>query len=264
MILLAFLLIAVTLEVAYIGFLYFFPKFTVKDVARAKFTPGLVVSEIRGKVAASVYTKNKAGAAIRNRTTPINRRSVGQTQKRQQLSSLSSSWRGLTQPQRDGWNVAAPSFPQQDSLGQTIFLTGAQLYVRCNANLILIGASQIVNAPTPASFAVLAIGAFTAVSGTGVISIAFTPTPVPAGFQLVIKASAPVSAGKSFIGDSAFRFIQSLAPAAVSPALGTVPYPLIFGAITGKAGQKIFIKMYLMQVASGLSGIPVRGVAIIS
>lgn len=223
-----------------------------------------MLSEMRGKVAASVYTKNKAGAAIRNRTTPINRRSVGQTQKRQQLSSLSSGWRGLTQAQRDGWNVAAPSFPQQDTLGQTVFLTGAQLYVRCNANLILIGAAQIVTAPTPASFAVLAIGAYTAVSGTGVISVAFTPTPTPAGFQLVFKATAPVSAGKSFVGNSAFRFISSIAPATASPALLTTPYPLVFGAITGKAGQKIFIKIYLVQTTTGLAGIPVRAVAIIS
>ena len=230
----------------------------------AKFTPGLVISEMRGKVAASVYTKNKAGAAIRNRTTPINRRSVGQTQKRQQLSSLSSSWRGLTQAQRDGWNVAAPSFPQQDTLGQTVFLTGSQLYVRCNANLILIGSAQITSAPTPASFSVLAIGAYTAVSGTGVISVAFTPTPVPAGFSLVFKASAPVSAGKSFMGNSGFRFIQIAAAAVASPALLSTAYALVFGAITGKSGQKIFIKINYVQTSSGLASIPVRAVAIIS
>lgn len=230
----------------------------------AKFTPGAIVSEIRNKIAATVYTKNRAGASIRNRTTPINRRSVGQTQKRQQLSSLSSGWRALTASQIAGWNAAAPSFPQQDQLGQTIFLTGHQLYVRCNANLILIGASQITDAPTPASFAVLAIGAFTAVASTGVISMAFTPTPVPTGFNLVVKATAPVSAGKSFVGESAFRFILKEAAAAASPALLTAPYATVWGAITGKAGQKIFVECYLVEVISGLAGIPVRSSAVIS
>ena len=230
----------------------------------AKMTPGAIVSEIRNKIAATVYTKNRAGAAVRNRTTPINRRSVNQTTKRQQLSSLSSGWRGLTQAQILGWNSAAPSFPQQDQLGQTIFLTGHQLYVRCNANLILIGAAQITAAPTPASFAVLAIGAFTAVGSTGVISLAFTPTPVPAGFNLVIKMTAPVSAGKSFVGNSAFRYIMNIAPAAASPAVATAAYAAVFGAITAKVGQKIFAKIYLVQAASGLAGIPVRGSAVIS
>lgn len=240
------------------------PEFKNGKIAFAKFTPGAIISEMRGKIAATVYTKNRAGAAIRNRTTPINRRSTGQTSKRQQFSSLSSAWRGLTQAQRDGWNSAAPSFPQQDSLGQTIFLTGAQLYIRCNANLILIGEAQIVDAPTPASFAVLALGAYTAVSGTGVISLAYTPTPVPAGFQVVVRASRPLSAGIDFVPQSAFRFIVAVAAAAASPVLLTTPYAAVFGAITSKAGQKIFVEAFLVEEVSGLAGIPVRAVAVIS
>ena len=230
----------------------------------AKFTPGAIVSEVRNKIAASVYTKNRAGAAIRNRTTPINRRSVGQTQKRQQLSSLSSGWRALSAANILAWNAAAPSFPQQDQLGQTIFLTGHQLYVRLNANLLLIGGAAITTPPTPASFAVLAVGAISAVASTGVITVAFTPTPVPAGFNLIIKATAPVSAGKSFVGNSAFRYIQNVAPAGTSPATLTAAYAAVFGAITGKAGQKIFVKIYLVQAASGLAGIAVRGSVVIS
>lgn len=230
----------------------------------AKFTAGFGISEIRNKIGATVYTKNRAGAAIRNRTTPINRRSVGQTQKRQQLASISSGWRGLTQAQRDSWNSAAPSFPQQDNLGQTITLTGAQLYARCNANLLLIGGSAITTAPTPASFAVLALGALSATASTGVFTAAFTPTPVPTGFNLVVKCSAPVSAGKSFVGNSAFRYIQNVAPAGTSPVTLTSAYATVFGAMTGKAGQKIFIKIYLVQASSGLAGIPVRGSVVIA
>lgn len=230
----------------------------------AKFTPGAIVSEVRNKIAASVFTKNRAGAAVRNRTTPINRRSVGQTQKRQQLSALSSGWRGLTASQITAWNAAAPSFPQQDQLGQTIFLTGHQLYVRLNANLILIGASQITSPPSPTSFAVLALGAISAVASTGVITVAFTPTPVPTGFNLILKMTAPVSAGKSFVGNSAFRYVQNVAPAGTSPVTATSAYATVFGAITSKAGQKIFVKIYLVQATSGLAGIAVRGSVVIS
>ncbi len=228
----------------------------------AKFTPGAIVSEVRNKIAATVFTKNKAGASIRNRTTPINRRSTGQTEQRQQLSSLSSSWRGLTQAQRDGWNSAAASFPQQDNLGQTIFLTGAQLYVRCNANLVLIGEAQIVNAPSPASFAVLGFTSLTMDASSGSASLAFTPT-VPTGFTLVVRATAPISPGKSFVPSSAFRFIQEVAAAATSPQDIAAAYIAIFGAITSKAGQKVFVEMFLIQTATGLAGIPVRGSGVI-
>lgn len=228
----------------------------------AKFTPGAIVSEVRNKIAATVFTKNKAGASIRNRTTPINRRSTGQTTQRQSLASLSSSWRGLTQSQRDAWNSAAASFPQQDNLGQTIFLTGAQLYVRCNANLILIGEPTITDAPSPTSFEPIAFTSLTITASTGVVSLAFTPT-VPAGFAMVVRMTAPVSQGKSFVPQSAFRFLSEVAAAATSPQVLTTQYAATFGAITSKAGQKVFVEMFLVEVATGLAGIPVRGFGII-
>ncbi len=231
--------------------------------AYAKFTPGAIISEIRNKIAATVYTKNKAGASIRNRVTPINRKSPGQTLRRQQLASYSSQWRGLTQAQRDGWNSGAANFPQTDNLGQTIFLTGEQLYVRCNANLVLTGNAAIDDCPTPASFAVLAFTSLTSSAGAGTISLAFTPT-VPAGFELVIRATAPVSAGKSFVSDSAFRFIQSAAPAATSPQALGVAYALVFGSIVNSEDQKIFVEMFLVEQASGLAGIPVRGYGVVA
>jgi hypothetical protein len=256
-------LFALGVDYSYHQWLSHSPKFRKGGYAFAKFTPGAIISEIRNKIAATVYTKNKAGASIRNRVTPINRRSTNQTLRRQQLASLSSGWRSLTQAQRDGWNAAGASFPQTDNLGQTVYLTGEQLYVRCNANLLLIGEALITAAPSPASFDVLAFTSLTSTADDGVISLAFTPT-VPTGFQLVVRASAPVSPGKSFMPGSAFKFIQSIAAAATSPQALTTAYANVWGAITGATGQKIFVEMFLVEEASGLAGIPVRGYGVIA
>lgn len=228
----------------------------------AKFTPGAIISEIRNKIAATVYSKNGSGAIIRNRVTPINRRSTLQTNQRQLLASLASAWRGLTQAQRDGWNGASPNFPQTDSLGQTVTLTGEQLYVRSNANLVLIGQAQIVNAPAPTSFAILAMGA--TVLTAGAFTQAFSPDPVPAGFSLVFRASRPLSPGKNFIGASEFRFIQVEAAAAVSPADLDAAYEAIFGDKTGLVGQKLGVEAFLIEDSSGLAGIPVSTTALIA
>jgi len=227
-----------------------------------KVTMGIIVSEARGKVSGNVFSKNKGGAIVRNRVTPINRRSTSQQNQRQQLAALSASWRGLTEAQRVGWNAASPNFPQSDNLGQTIFLSGEQLYVRSNLNLILIGESQITDAPTPTSFDVLAFTSLTAAAGAGTISLAFTPT-VPAGYQMVVRATAPYSAGKSFVPQSSFRFIDAIAAAATSPQSIAAAYVAVHGAITGAAGQKIAVEMFLVEEASGLAGIPVRGVGVI-
>jgi hypothetical protein len=234
-----------------------------KNMAFAKFTPGAIVSEIRGKIASTVFTKNKAGASIRNRVTPINRRSSNQTAVRQRLASLSAQWRGLTEAERTSWNAAGASFPQTDNLGQTIFLTGEQIFVRCNSNLILTGNSQITSAPTPTSFDVLSFTSLTVTADDGVVSLAFAPT-VPAGYEMVVRATAPVSPGKSFISDSAFRFIKSIAPAATSPQALTSEYAAVHGSLTNSTDQKIFAEMYLVEQASGLAGIAVRGFGVVA
>lgn len=256
-------LLLLGIDIGYHSWLSKQPEYKNGKVAFAKFTPGAIISEIRNKIAATVYTKNKAGASIRNRVTPINRKSSNQTLRRQQLAGYSSQWRGLTQAQRDGWNSGAANFPQTDNLGQTIFLTGEQLYVRCNANLVLTGNAQIDDCPTPASFEVLAFTSLTATADDGVISLAFSPT-VPSGFELVVRASAPVSAGKSFISDSAFRFLKSIAPSATSPQALTSEYAAVFGSITNATDQKIFVEMFLVEQASGLAGIPVRGYGVVA
>ena len=57
----------------------------------AKFTPGAIISEIRNKIAATVFSKNGAGAIIRNRITPINRRTTLQTNQDRKSTRLNSS-----------------------------------------------------------------------------------------------------------------------------------------------------------------------------
>jgi hypothetical protein len=223
----------------------------------AKFTPGAIVSEVRNKIAATVFTKNKAGASIRNRITPINRRSSTQTAIRQYLAGFSSGWRGLTDAQRASWNSGAANFPQTDNLGQTIFLTGAQLYQRCQQNLKLVGGSATTTCPSPTSFAVLALSSLTSDASAGTVSLAFSPT-IPTGFQMVVRATRPVSAGKSFFSNSAYRFLKAIAAASTSPQALGPEYVAIFGAITSSAGLRIGVEAFLVESATGLAGIPVR------
>jgi hypothetical protein len=254
-----FLLLAADIALA------FYLSFSGKPRSKmlfAKFTPGAIISEIRNKIAATVYSKNGAGAIIRNRVTPINRRSTLQTNQRQLLGSLASAWRGLTQAERDGWNSATASFPQTDNLGQTVILTGEQLYVRCNANLVLIGQAQITAAPIPTSFAIMALGAVTLTAAA--FTVAFTETPVPAGFSMVFRATRPVSAGKNFLGASEFRFVEVFAAAQATPADIDANYELIFGDKTGQVGQKVGVEAFLVEDTSGLASIPVSTTALIA
>jgi len=223
----------------------------------AKFTPGAIVSEVRGKIAATVFSRNKGGAIIRNRIKPINRRSVLQSTRRQVLGNLASSWRGLSEAQRASWNTGAPNFPVQDTLGQTIYLSGEQMYVRFNANLVLIGESEIQTAPTSFAFSIFSI-TLTAAAGAGTISLAFTPDPMPTDNNLAVYATEPLSPGISSPNASKFRYLETIVPTDTSPANIAATYVALFGAITSKAGEKIFIEVRPIASSSGQPGAPLR------
>lgn len=231
--------------------------------AFAIFTPGAVVSEIRGKIASNVFSRNRGGAIIRNRIKPINRRSVLQSTRRQVLGSLASAWRGLTSAQRDSFNAAVGSFPLQNRLGQTIQLSGEQLYVRLNANLVLIGASQITTAPSPFSFAIFTLS-FTAEDATvaAALSVVFTPTPLTAGNTLLVFATRNLSAGIEAPGASEFRKIGQIDPSDTSPADMISAYQAVFGDPV--AGEKIFLEIRPVATASGQPGTPLRASAVVT
>lgn len=234
-----------------------------KGVLFAKFTPGAIVSEVRGKIAATVFSRNRGGAVIRNRIKPINRRSTGQSTRRQTLGSLASAWRGLTQTQRDSWNSASQNFPLQDTLGQTIFLSGEQLYVRFNANLILIGETAIDTAPSPFAFAVLT-ASLSAEDDTvaAAFDITFSPSPMTAGNTIAVFATRNLSPGIEAPNASAFRFIGQIDPADTTPKDLVTEYVAEFG--NPIAGQKIFIELRPISTAGGQGGTPLRAQDIVT
>lgn len=225
----------------------------------AIFTPGAIVSEISGKIAATVYTRNRGGNVIRNRRTPINRRSVSQSIRRQGLGNLASAWRGLTQVQRDSWNGATGSFPYQNALGETKFLSGEQLYIQFNQNLLLIGAATVSTAPAPFSFATFELSL--AAADTPSFSVTFTPTPLTASNNLAIYATPNLSPGIDSPNRSRFRFIGFIAAAATSPDDMLTDYQAVFGDPV--AGQKIFIEARPVS-STGQGGTPLRAQAIVT
>lgn len=236
---------------------------TMNGAMFAKFTPGAIVSEVRGKIAATVFSRNRGGAVIRNRIKPINRRSIGQSTRRQALGSLASAWRGLTQAQRDSWNTAAPNFPIQDSLGQTIYLSGEQMYIRFNANLLLIGESTITSAPAPFAFSIFT--ASLAVEDDTVAAafdITFTPSPMPTANTLAVFATGSLSAGIEAPNASRFRYIGSIDPTDTTPVDLVTEYVAEFG--NPVAGQKVFLELRPINTTGGQPGTPLRASAIVT
>ena len=212
---------------------------------KAKF--GAIVVDGRGKLGGHVASRNRAGAYFRTKVTPVNPDTSFQQAVRSLLTSLSQSWRDLTNDERSAWNASVSDFAKTDVFGDIRNPTGFNLYIRLNANIDTVGGSTIDIPPLPG--AVTATEATAAVFNlTGNIStIAFTPT-VPAGEAVIVRATPGLSPGISFV-KSEYRIIEILAAAATSPADIDASYIAKFGAPV--EGSKIFVTLETVNITTG-------------
>lgn len=227
----------------------------------AKILTTAIVADIRNKLNGSVFSKNKAGAYIRTKVTPVNPQTVAQQNVRNVLSSNSQAWRGLTQSQRDGWSAAAPNFPYTDIFGNIKQLSGMQLFVKLNNNLAVIGIARITNAPSPVALPSLTAVSVTAAHGTPAVDVVFAPTPIAANFEMVIETTPNVTAGKEFV-KNLYRVVAVADAASTSPFDALSSFQALFGDPV--AGNKIFVRIKLISKLTGQAGIPLAASCIVA
>lgn len=88
------------------------------------------------------------------------------------------------------------------------------------------------------------------------LSVAFTPTPVPIGYSLIVEATPQMSAGKRFVPRSAYRVVQVVAAAGVSPANILTSYVALFGALA--VGSRIFFRITPVIQSTMQKGVPIE------
>lgn len=120
-------------------------------MALVKYGGGIV--QMSGSIAGNVFARNRFGNYTRARTKPVNPNSDRQRNARTIISFFSEYWHeDLTQIQRDLWGVYAAAIAMKNKLGETVYLTGFNHFIRCNAAFRLINPLAILtNAPTTLS-----------------------------------------------------------------------------------------------------------------
>lgn len=220
---------------------------------------GAIVTDGRGKIGGQVMSKNRAGSYMRTKVTPVNRQTASQSTIRERLTGFSQAWRGLTDAQRTAWNNAVGDYARTDIFGNLRNPSGFTLFQRLNNNLSAIGIAQIDSPPLPSAVGTCTAGVLTYTSGTPALSLALS-NAVPSDTKVKVFATAPVSAGKSFV-KSEYRLISVLASAATSPANLLSAYTTKFGAV-GAVGTKIFVKLVCVNSVTGQEGSPSMASAI--
>ena len=247
------------------GVVYTFATATITKHAAtksmAKILTTAIVADIRNKLNGSVFSKNRYGAYVRTKVTPVNPQTDAQQNVRNRLSTNSQAWRGLTEPQRQGWIDAAINFPFTDIYGNTKILSGQALYVKLNNNLASIGSALIADAPSPVAVPVISSLTLTAAAGTPAVGLAYTPTPTDSASILVIETTGNVTPGKSFV-KNLYRRVSQVPDGTASPADILADFQAVHG--NPVADQKIFCRAFYIVEATGQAGIPLSTMCIVA
>jgi hypothetical protein len=222
---------------------------------------GAIVVAGSGKLGGHVASKNKSGAYFRTKVTPSNPQSPAQLAVRGDFTSVAKAWEGLTVDQRNGWNGAVQSFKRTNIFGDNITPSGFNLYVKLNQNLLNAGSPTIDDVPQALSPAAVETFSATAVSGTGVVTLTYSPA-IAATAKVIVMATSPQPAGKSFV-KNLYRKVTVLVTANASPFAITAAYAAKFGA-PANPGQRIFFKLIPVNTDTGLTGAAIPAEAIIS
>lgn len=215
-------------------------------MAKIKF--GFGVADARNKVGGSVFSRNKGGAYVRTKVTPLNPQTAAQVGARSLLTQLAQGFRSLTQEQISAWNAATTQWGTTDIFGDTVNPTGLALYVRLNTNILNAGGTAITTPPSPVGADAISSLSVAADFSSSTVGVTFSPASVPADHSMYLESTPMLSPGINN-ANSRFREIAVVAAATASPYAAGSAYSAKFGSLV--TGQKLFVRAKFINKLTG-------------
>lgn len=159
---------------------------------------GSLVVAGSGKIGGHVAAKNRGGAYLRTKVTPLNPNTSAQAGARALLASLSTGWSGLTDAQRKSFNDAVSAFATTDIFGDLRNPSGLNLYVKLNANLSNSGQALLTSAPEKIEVPFERIVSALIQLATDTVAFGFVGTNYD-GTILKVQATPAMSQGVNFV-----------------------------------------------------------------
>jgi hypothetical protein len=204
-----------------------------------------------GSYAGVTSSHNRAGQYVRNRRSPVQPVGTGRRAFiRAAFGAQSSGYAALTSAQQAAWASYAASHPYVDRLGQSIILTGQNMYVAINTQLVNCGASTVSVPPADSSVWSPSDLAFTATAGTPALSVTWTAGD--AADYLLIAWAKPQSSGRSFVSNYWQEAVEAADGATYNALAG---FTAQYGALA--IGQRLFLKGTPVN-QYGVTGVPVK------
>jgi len=189
-------------------------------MANIKF--GSLVSDVRGSIAGTTFSRGGGGAIVRNNPKPCNPRTPAQNSRRAMLAYLSQYWsKTLSAVNRDAWTDYAEGTSWTNKVGTQALISGLAAFVRLNTLNMLIGnpirpaaPTQFGHAGTP-TFTLLADGADNSLK-IGQPSAPYVNNSNE--FYMAFFEHSPVNAGHATIGGQRIYLGFAASSAGAPPA----------------------------------------------
>lgn len=105
--------------------------------------------DIRGSIGNWTFSRNRYGAYVKRKVSPVNPSSAPQIFSRNALAQAATFWKEeLSAAQKIQWNIWSDNSPQTNVFGQQVYITAMQAFCRMNALRIKSGLAIKENPPT--------------------------------------------------------------------------------------------------------------------
>ena len=219
-------------------------------MALAKYGGGII--QLTGSIAGNTFARNRYGNYVRAKTKPVNPNSALQVQMRSIIGQLTQHWRTtLDAAERLAWETYAASVAMKNKLGETVFLTGFNHFIRSNSvflqslkSIVEPGPTELALPEKDPTFAVAADGTTQKLT----ITIDDTlPWMSEAGAFMQIEMGQPQNATRNFFAGP-WKYTGLIDQGAV-PVLELDP------SYTITDGQRIFVSARICRVDGRVSEI---------
>lgn len=212
------------------------------------------ITQISGSVGGDVHARNRFGNYIRPRTKPVNPHSVRQESIRAILSYLAEYWHGnLSAAQRAAWEVYAAAVAMQNRLGETVYLTGYNHFIRSNCVVNIYGGATIDDSPVTLSLPekdpdlVCSEEAIAGQTFTFTCNVNGWAPNGEAKARILLYQGIPQLASRSFFAGP-WRFMDVIDPTEGAAGTGTYDAVFPFGL-----GQKVWFQARVLTVEGRVS-----------
>lgn len=211
--------------------------------------PGVAVSQMSGRVGGTIFSRNRGGAYMRNGSIPSTVTTPFAQRIKSVTAAMSQAWAGLGAAVQEQWREWATQNPVINRLGQSRTLSGHQAFVQINARLVYVGLDQLESPPIGEAPAPFVPGSVTFVAAPLELTVAYTPTPAPAGIAVQCYAYLANSPGVSYVRNR-LALVSVSAVAAATPLDIAQDVEDRFG--TPQAGQTLHIGLRALDTTTGL------------